>query len=214
MSLKWIEQPSYKNSSQEREYSIINKYYSKVTIVISLLAIFSYILGQFFNFYEFLFFKSWLIIDNWNLWRVLTPIFIHFSIVHLLFNVVIFWNLSGDIERYQGKLKILSLVLLSAIVSNSFQYYLNNGNCNFGGLSGVVNSVISYMMVISFVHIFSLKYYIARSLFILSFIFVICGYLFKLNFANECHLFGLLFGLFYGVFDIFFSKKLKKYSKI
>lgn len=98
----------------------------------------------FFSFYlgTFEFWRSQLLFSPTEPWRWLTPAFLHFSELHVLFNVAIWWRLGSNIERAQGAFRLTVLFVLTAIASSWLQYwYLGPG---FGGLSGVVFGVIGY----------------------------------------------------------------------
>jgi GlpG protein len=85
-----------------------------------------------------------------EVWRLLTPIFLHFGIMHLLFNV---WALSSFgtlIEIRRGTLPLLALVLVSAVISNLGQYlYMERVDPGepqlFGGISGVICALFGYI---------------------------------------------------------------------
>jgi len=76
-------------------------------------------------------------------WRILLPAFLHFSLLHIAFNTMWWWQIGGDIERVEGKWALLQLFLISAIVSNVGQYIVSGPY--FGGLSGVVYAVVGYV---------------------------------------------------------------------
>jgi GlpG protein len=77
-------------------------------------------------------------------WRLVTPIFLHFSILHILFNMLWLRMLGGEIESRRGLLRYVGLVLLIAAVSNLGQYAAT-GSPLFGGMSGVVYGVFGYL---------------------------------------------------------------------
>jgi len=75
-------------------------------------------------------------------WRLLGPAFIHFSLLHIAFNTMWWWQLGGAIEKIFGKSVVINLFLISAIVSNIGQFLVSGPN--FGGLSGVVYAVVGF----------------------------------------------------------------------
>ena len=83
-------------------------------------------------------------LDTHEYWRLITPIFVHFGMMHLAFNAVMFYVLGKRIEYYQGGIHLLGLVLISGALSNFAQYYTSDGTSLFGGLSGVVYALLGY----------------------------------------------------------------------
>jgi GlpG protein len=78
-------------------------------------------------------------------WRLVTPIFIHFGIVHLLFNAAVVIEFGRRIERGAGSRFFVVLTLGIAVASNAGQYLIN-GNPLFGGLSGVAYGLFGYVV--------------------------------------------------------------------
>jgi len=79
-------------------------------------------------------------------WRLVTPIFIHFGIVHLAFNAAVVVEFGRRIERGAGSLPLLLLTLSLAIVSDVAQFALTHAPL-FGGLSGVAYGLVAYVVV-------------------------------------------------------------------
>ncbi len=78
-------------------------------------------------------------------WRLLTPAFLHFGLLHIAFNLLWWWELGGLVEREQSAGRLLGLTLVIALVSNGVQF-LSYGS-NFGGLSAVVYGLLGYLWI-------------------------------------------------------------------
>ena len=84
-------------------------------------------------------------VRNGQLWRLITPIFIHFSLMHILFNMLWLRDLGSMIEGRQSPLQLSLLVLALAVVPNTAQYFM--GGPVFGGMSGVVYGLLGYIWI-------------------------------------------------------------------
>ncbi len=63
-------------------------------------------------------------IDEGQIWRLVTPIFVHYGPWHLVFNMYWLYGLGSLIEARRGTLRFGLLVLAVAIASNGGQYYI------------------------------------------------------------------------------------------
>lgn len=79
-------------------------------------------------------------------WRLITPIFIHFGILHLAMNSLWYWELGRRIESWQGWGWLLGLTLLFGLVSNAVQFWWA-GPSIFGGLSGVLYGLLGHCWI-------------------------------------------------------------------
>lgn len=79
-------------------------------------------------------------------WRLLTPMLIHFGILHLAMNTLWYWELGRRIEARQGPLMLLLLTLLFSLAAN-FAQYLHAGPSLFGGLSGVLYGLLGHCWI-------------------------------------------------------------------
>ncbi len=76
-------------------------------------------------------------------WRLVTPIFLHFGLLHLAMNALWYWELGRRIEFRQGGLMLVLLTLVFAAGSNLVQYAWT-GPALFGGLSGVLYGLLGH----------------------------------------------------------------------
>lgn len=128
-------------------------------------------------------------------WRFITPAFLHFSVLHITFNLLWWWELAGTVEKQHGKLRLLLLFLFTAIASNLAQFYLVGPY--FGGLSGVVYGLVGYCWLSGKLNKNS-KVSLPNSYFIFLLGWLALGFvnILPVNVANYAHLVGLLAGLF------------------
>lgn len=76
--------------------------------------------------------------------RMLTPILLHGGLLHLLFNMMWLWELGPRIERAQSTTSLAVVIVVLALISNTVQYLYGGGN-NFGGMSGVIYGLFTYI---------------------------------------------------------------------
>ena len=56
-------------------------------------------------------------------WRLISPIFIHFSFAHLAFNCLWIYILGEKIERIDGTITFILIIASTGIFSNFLQYF-------------------------------------------------------------------------------------------
>lgn len=89
------------------------------------------------------FWTSLVEISHGQVWRLFTPALLHFSLWHLLFNLLWMQDLGTVLEGKIGTWRFTGVVALVALASNLAQYVA--GGAGFGGLSGVVYGVFGYL---------------------------------------------------------------------
>jgi GlpG protein len=78
-------------------------------------------------------------------WRLITPIFLHFSILHIFFNMLWMRDLGSMIEGRQSSWLLIVMVLVIAACSNAAQFFV--AGPEFGGMSGVVYGLFGYVWI-------------------------------------------------------------------
>ncbi len=78
-----------------------------------------------------------------QVWRLLTPVFLHFSLLHIVFNMLWYWDLGGRVERQQGSWRLLWVAVVIGVGSNLAQAIHTPGG-TFGGMSGVIYGLLGY----------------------------------------------------------------------
>lgn len=136
--------------------------------------------------------------DRWfEYYRLVTPIFLHFSVLHIAFNTAIFWFFGRQIETLLGSWALGALVLISGLASNMAQYFAQGPQ--FGGLSGVVMAVISFAwMAVTFGRV---RAFMPQGLLLFALVSLLLGFFGILDrflgpIANTAHTVGFISGVF------------------
>ena len=132
-----------------------------------------------------------------EVWRLFTPIFVHYGIAHILFNMMAVHVLAGMIESVRGASRLAWLVAIIAIVSNLAQYFY--GGTGFGGMSGVVYGLFGYIWMKGTFDPWSGLFVQPQTVVILMVWFFLCmtPWL-KIPVANMAHAAGLVLGMSWG----------------
>jgi len=140
-------------------------------------------------------------------WRFIGPVFLHFSLLHIAFNLLWWWELAGQVERQQGKLALLVIFFVTGISSNLAEYYLVGPY--FGGLSGVVYGLVGYCWLSGKLSKgANLSLPDSYFLFLLGWLALGFIDILPVNIANYAHLVGLLAGLILaGIYSLINQKR-------
>jgi GlpG protein len=84
-------------------------------------------------------------IRHGEIWRVVSPIVVHFGIWHLVFCLYWFNDIAGMVEIRKGSLWFAGLLLAIAIPSNLAQYFF--AGPRFGGLFPVILGLFAYVWI-------------------------------------------------------------------
>lgn len=63
-----------------------------------------------------------------QVWRLVTPLWLHGSIVHIAFNMYALYSIGRSLEQQYGHLRFAALYFLSGIAGNLFSFYLTSNN--------------------------------------------------------------------------------------
>jgi GlpG protein len=134
----------------------------------------------------------WQSLMEGQLWRLFTPVLLHFGPLHILFNGWWMLDLGRMVEQKLGSLKYAGLLLIIAIPSHLVQGFFFGPS--FGGLSGIVYGLLGYVWLRSkrdprcglFLHPQTMMFMM---------IWLLLGFGVLKNIANGVHVVGLLMGL-------------------
>ncbi len=134
-------------------------------------------------------------IRHGEVWRLLTPMLVHFDIFHILFNMLWLRDLGSMIEDRQSSLTLGILVVVFAAISNLAQYVVSGPV--FGGMSGVVYGLMGYIWIRG-------KRDTGSGLFLhpttvtMMIVWLLLGFAGFMRMANTAHASGLLIGMIWG----------------
>ncbi|WP_417222527.1 rhomboid family intramembrane serine protease [Amphritea sp.] len=81
-------------------------------------------------------------LSDGQVWRLLTPAFMHFNLPHILFNLLWVWVVGRRIELLLGWPVLLGLFVFSAVIANLAQFWISGPM--FGGMSGFVFALLGF----------------------------------------------------------------------
>ncbi len=135
-----------------------------------------------------------------QIWRLFSPILIHFGLLHLLFNMLWLRDLGTMLEASLGKWRFALMVAVLAAVPNACEYLFGCG-ANFGGMSGVVYGLLSYAYVRGRRDLTSGVFVAPQTAVMMGIWFLLCLFNVMPNVANVVHGVGLLIGAAWGWWD-------------
>ena len=150
-----------------------------------------------------------------EIWRLISPIFMHGGFLHILFNMAWLWILGRQIEERIGVMRMALLISVIAVISNVFQYLM--GGPFFLGFSGAVVGMAGFIWMRQKVAPWE-GYPLQRTTAFFILIFVIAMFALELfsfamqifvkselsaNIANTAHIIGGLVGMALGRLPLF-----------
>ncbi len=134
-------------------------------------------------------------------WRMISPALFHFGWLHIVFNTLWWWQLGGDVEKKLSSGTLVQLFLISAILSNTGQFFATGAN--FAGLSGVVYALVGFCWLLAKLRP-QTGLVLSDSMFGLLIVWMLLGMLdvLPVNMANTAHFLGLVSGLVLAGFQL------------
>lgn len=141
-------------------------------------------------------------VEQGQWWRFITPMFIHFSWLHIVFNLLWVWEFGRKIEFANGAVGLLVVVMASSLAANVTQYLLS-GPGLFGGMSGVVFGLLGHSLIWSRL-VPSKSMGVPNGIYIFMLAYLVIGFTGVIDLlglgslANGAHLGGLIGGVVTG----------------
>ena len=154
--------------------------------------------------YEFFIMDEQKILQG-EIWRIFTPILLHMSFLHILFNMLWFKDLGYAMEFSFGKNFLIKFIFVTAFISNFLQYATRGPS--FGGMSGVLYGMLGFIWVHKNLNP-KFEYSLPKSdIYLMIFWFFLClsGVLEMI--ANMAHAGGIVSGILIAVFMNFKLEK-------
>jgi GlpG protein len=136
-------------------------------------------------------------IMNGQLWRLFTPIIIHFGVLHIVFNMVWLYQLGSAIEQHYSIKRMAILVFIISLTSNLAEFIWSGPL--FGGMSGVVYGLLGYVWAQGKFNPFAAIGLNQNIAIMMLAWFVICWLGLVGNIANMAHTVGLIAGILLGL---------------
>lgn len=140
---------------------------------------------------------AWVSLREGQIWRLVTPMFLHFHVAHIVFNMLLFYYFGKQIERQRGSLRLTALILIVSVAANVAQVAFKSPL--FGGMSGVVYGLFGYVWMRLRIQPDS-GFQLEPSMVVITLLwFALCFAEVIPNVANYAHAGGLLAGMLIGL---------------
>ncbi len=186
-----------KSGGTIRNKLIDNARHAPFTAIIFILCTLTYglsLLGLFPAIYQGLTMQPLgVLLNTHEWWRLIGPVFLHFSALHFVFNLLWWATLGAQIERTLGVSMLLLVFVVSAIASNIGQLLVSGPN--FGGMSGVVYALLGFIWWVGWLKP-SWGMTLPKAIVGFMLVWLVIGYadVLWVNMANTAHLVGLISG--------------------
>jgi GlpG protein len=131
-----------------------------------------------------------------EVWRLVTPIFLHGGLLHLLFNMLWLYQLGGQIEAQESSRYVAIMVLVFASICNTAQYLVSGPL--FVGMSGVVYGLLGYIWMMTRFQV-GTRYMLSEQTVLVMLLWLgLCLVGIIPNVANTEHVVGILLGVAWG----------------
>lgn len=148
-----------------------------------------------------------LILEEGQYYRLLTSIFMHFGIKHLINNMLVLFVLGDNLERALGKVKYLIFYLLCGVGANLFSLVFDVGTVNYfvvsAGASGAIFGVVGGLIYAVAINRGRLEDLSSPQLIFLAAVTLYHGFT-STGIDNAAHVGGLVIGIFLGA--LFYRK--------
>ena len=142
-----------------------------------------------------------LVVDHGQYYRLVTSVFMHFGVSHLMNNMLVLFVLGDNLERAMGHVKYLIFYLLCGVGANlvSMTVNLMMGSLSVGaGASGAIFGVVGGLVYAVGVNRGRLEDLTSRQLGVMILLTLYHGFT-SMNIDNAAHIGGLAAGILLGI---------------
>ena len=132
------------------------------------------------------------LINNGQPWRLITCAFLHGGLAHIAFNMYALKIIGSEVEYVYGKVKYISIYLISALGGSVFSYLFNADSISVGA-SGAIFGLLGAMIIFGIRHKNKIGKAYIMNLFKVLLINIFIGVTLS-NIDNGAHIGGLVFG--------------------
>lgn len=142
-----------------------------------------------------------LVVDHGQYYRLVTSVFMHFGVSHLMNNMLVLFVLGDNLERALGHVKYLIFYLLCGVGANLISMTVNlmTGSLSVGaGASGAIFGVVGGLVYAVGVNRGRLEDLTSRQLGVMILLTLYHGFT-SMNIDNAAHIGGLAAGILLGI---------------
>ena len=153
-----------------------------------------------------------LVLEEGQYYRLLTAVFMHFGINHIMNNMLVLFFLVDNLERALGRVKYLIFYLLCGVGANVISMMVNMSEYSYrvsAGASGAIFGVVGGLLYAVIVNRGQLEDLTTRQLGIIVLLTAYHGFTSQ-GIDNAAHIGGLLLGVVLGI--IFYRKPKRRYD--
>ncbi|EGQ25099.1 MULTISPECIES: rhomboid family intramembrane serine protease [Sporosarcina] len=137
------------------------------------------------------------LIANGEYWRLVTPMFLHGGLTHLLFNMFSLFIFGPELEKIAGKARFITIYMLAGLFGDVATYFLQSGDYRHLGASGAIFGVFGAFGALVYYtkHVFPQLKQVILPIIVISVVMTFVG----TNINVTAHIAGLITGFLIGL---------------
>lgn len=129
---------------------------------------------------------------NGEVWRLITCAFLHGSLLHLLVNMYSLWIIGKEVETYMGKVRMLVIYILSAIMGSLFSLLFLGSGISIGA-SGAIFGLTGSLLYFGYHYRLYLSTALTKDIIPIIVLNLVLGFMVS-GIDNAAHIGGLIGG--------------------